>query len=141
VGRKNTPAVPNPHPDIGQPVVIFVRFAIRLSAFVIGASYHGNVAAANPHPEVGQFGNFHPNRLVCTVRNITRFAVSVAILDGNHEIFRQERRQNIDLSFFVRLGPSLFEPAYLCHFAGPLLRGRGNGQTKEQAKSQPGCHG
>src|SRR6202158_6296133 len=95
VRNKHTPAVPNPYPDIGQAVVILVRLALGLSPLVIRPGHDGDVAAAHPHPEVGQFRNFHVNREISAVRDVTRFAVGVAILNCNHEIFSQTSRQKV----------------------------------------------
>ena len=46
--NKHTPTIPNPYPDIGQPVVILVRLALGLSPLVIRPGHDGDVSAAHP---------------------------------------------------------------------------------------------
>src|SRR5713101_1691367 len=88
MGSNHLPGAPNLHPNVGEPVVILVWLAVGLSPLVIRPGHHSD-AAMQPHPEVRQLGYFHPNRGIGTVRNITRFAVGVAILNRNHEILGQ----------------------------------------------------
>jgi len=63
----------------------------------------------HPDLEVGKFRDLDPNARVGTVADIASFAEGAAILDGNDEILRQQRRQNIDLSLLIGFRPSLFK--------------------------------
>src|SRR5271156_3703101 len=133
---QHPPAVPGLHPHIGQPVVILVRLALRQPLFMVRARNHGD-AAVHPHSQVRQLGHFNLDRRVSAVRDITRFAVSVAILNRDDELFSQERRQDVDTAFLVSLSPLFFQPPHLRRRARRLLRSQANRQHSEQAESQP----
>src|ERR1700736_188149 len=136
MGSDHLPGVPNLDPDISQPVVILVRLVVGRSLLVIRARHHSDVAT-HPHPQVRQFGDFHPNRWIGAVRNVTRFAVGVAIFNRDHEFLGQERSQKINLSFLVSCCPFFFQLADLRSGARRLLRSQTNRQTNEQPESQP----
>jgi len=89
MGSEHTPPAANPHPNVGEAVVVLVRLVVGLSALMIRAGYDSDHVAAHADAHIRLFGDFHLSAWICSVCDVARFAVGAPVLDGNYEIFRE----------------------------------------------------
>src|SRR5579862_336562 len=140
VRRQHSPSVPNSHPNIGQPVMVLVGLAVGASGLVISPGHDRNIATPHSYPQIREFGDFDFRRRIGAVRDVPGLTVDVAVLDRDHELFGQQRRQNIDFPFLVRFRPFLLKLAHLRCRSGVLLRSNANRTQKKHAEREPRCH-
>ena len=89
--------------------------------------------AVHAHLQFGHLCHLHSHRSIRSMADVSHLPVCAPILDGNDEVFRQQGRQNPDVTLFVSLGPSLF---HLYDFFGIrwlLLRHREECYTAQES--------
>ena len=91
--------------------MVFVGPAARYPSFVVGAGDDGGISV-HPDFKIGHLGNFHVDGAIGCMTDVPRLAIDAAVFDGDHEIFGQKGREDVDAALPVRFRPLQFKRVY-----------------------------
>src|ERR1700751_3457290 len=84
VRGNHLPSAVNVHPDVSEPVMVFVGLPFYCPFLVIRPSYH-NCVPMTVNFQVRHFGDFYSRRATTCMRNISSLAVCTTVLNGDDE--------------------------------------------------------
>src|SRR5712692_6749761 len=96
------------HPNVGETIVVFVRLTLLGALFVVRTSDYTRVAVRSDL-KIRHFRNLDVHGRVSVVSDVSRFAESAPILNGDDEIVGQQRIHACDIASLINVIPFLLE--------------------------------
>ncbi len=117
------PARIDEQPDVGKPIMEFVRLALGCALLVIDTGHNSGISV-HTDLEIGHFRKDDSVIGISRMRNVSGLAEGISILHGDDEIVRQKRIQAGDIAPLIGVIPFIFEREDLGDLFGIPLSGR-----------------